>query len=36
LVAAVEEWGKGGRVDDVDAMVKRSIEILRSGLEPLA
>jgi AcrR family transcriptional regulator len=36
LVAAVEEWGKGGRVQDVDAMVKRSIEIVRSGLEPLS
>jgi hypothetical protein len=35
LVAAVEEWGKSGRVQDVDTMVKRSIEIVRSGLEPL-
>ncbi len=35
LVAAVEEWGKGGRAQDVDAMVERSIEIVRSGLEPL-
>ena len=35
LVAAVEQWGKSGRTQDVDAMVKRSIEIVRSGLEPL-
>jgi AcrR family transcriptional regulator len=35
LVAAVEEWGKGGRTQDVDAMVKRSIEMIRSGLRPL-
>jgi AcrR family transcriptional regulator len=35
LLAAVEEWGKGGRTQDVDAMVKRSIEMIRSGLRPL-
>lgn len=34
LVAAVEEWGRGGRTEDVDAVVNRSIEIVRSGLQP--
>jgi AcrR family transcriptional regulator len=35
LVAAVEEWGKGGRTQDVDAMVKQSIDFVRAGLSPL-
>jgi AcrR family transcriptional regulator len=35
LVAAVEVWGQTGCIDDVDDLVNRSIDLLRSGLEPL-
>jgi AcrR family transcriptional regulator len=35
LVAAVEVWGQTGCTEDVEQLVNRSIELLRSGLEPL-
>ena len=35
LVAAVEVWGQTGCTEDVEELVNRSIELLKSGLEPL-
>jgi AcrR family transcriptional regulator len=35
LVAAVDTWGQGGCVGDIDTLVTRSLDLLRTGLEEL-
>jgi AcrR family transcriptional regulator len=36
LVVAVENWGRNGCVDDLGELVVASLELVRSGLAPLA
>jgi AcrR family transcriptional regulator len=36
LVAAVDSWGTGGCVEDIDEMVTRALDVVRGGLEALA
>lgn len=36
LVVAVENWGRNGCVDDLGGLVAASLELVRSGLAPLA
>jgi AcrR family transcriptional regulator len=36
LVVAVEKWGRGGCIGDIGAIVTASVELVRSGLAPLA
>jgi AcrR family transcriptional regulator len=36
LVAAVENWGRNGCADDLGELVVTSLDVLRSGLAPLA
>ena len=36
LVVAVENWGRNGCADDLGELVLASVELVRSGLAPLA
>jgi hypothetical protein len=36
LVVAVEKWGRDGCTGDIGAIVAASVELVRSGLAPLA
>ncbi len=36
LVVAVENWGRNGCADDLGALVATSLDLVRSGLAPLA
>jgi AcrR family transcriptional regulator len=35
LVAAVDSWGSGGCVEDIDTLVNRALDMVRGGLEGL-
>jgi AcrR family transcriptional regulator len=35
LVAAVDSWGQGGCRGDIDVMVNRALDLVRTGLKPL-
>jgi AcrR family transcriptional regulator len=35
LVAAVDSWGQGGCVEDIDSLVNEALDLVRTGLEPL-
>jgi hypothetical protein len=35
LVAAVDAWGSGGCVDDIDTLVNRALDMARAGLQDL-